>query len=77
MQRVHKLNTASLAKRTTFSEEPVRSSESVEPEETHHTESKIGWARGINVYSWLQDVTPFEWDILLASTCLKLLLFPA
>lgn len=39
--------------------------------------------KGLRWLSWQtvahcwSDVTPFEWDILLASTCLKLLLFPA
>lgn len=73
---MHKLSTASLAKRTTFSEEPVRS-EPAATEENDDKKSSTSWLRNINVYSWLKDVTPFEWDILLASTCLKLLLFPA
>ena len=76
MNRVHKLSTASLAKRTTFSEEPVRSEPAVAEEKN---DKKVGasWLRSIDLCSWLRDVTPFEWDILLASTCFKLLLFPA
>lgn len=37
----------------------------------------LGWLSWQTVADWWSDVTPFEWDILLASTCLKLLLFPA
>jgi alpha-1,3-glucosyltransferase len=40
----------------------------------HEEESLQGSSR----FSWLKwDLTPSEWDILLVSTCIKLLLFPA
>ncbi len=29
------------------------------------------------IREWWSDISAFEWDILIASTCLKLLLFPA
>ncbi|KIP12677.1 glycosyltransferase family 57 protein [Phlebiopsis gigantea 11061_1 CR5-6] len=76
MNRVHKLSTASPARRTTFSEEPVRSEPAV-VEGKDDKKSSARWLQNIDVYSWIKDVTPFEWDILLASTCFKLLLFPA
>ncbi|KAI0693783.1 glucosyltransferase [Cytidiella melzeri] len=36
-----------------------------------------GWLSWKAVRDWWSDITPFEGDILLASTCLKLLLFPS
>lgn len=65
---------SSPTKRTTFSEEPTR----VEPASDAGNDKKhSGLLARLNVAGWLKDVTKAEWDILLFSTCLKLLLFPA
>lgn len=75
MQRRSSLTspTASV-KRATFSEEPVRT----EPMNDSEDDKKnLGFLKRIDVAGWLKDVTKAEWDILLVSTCLKLLLFPA
>lgn len=73
MQRPHLASTT--VKRATFSDEPVRSEPPSKDEGDR--DAKAGWVRWLNVRGWLRDTTAFEWDILVASTCLKLLLFPA
>lgn len=49
------------------------------PEETTSKDTQDGAAApGAGRFSWLSlDMTKAEWDILIASTCLKVLLFPA
>ena len=41
-------------------------------EETEKVAGKLGWLSSLKL-----DMTKTEWDILIASICLKLLLFPA
>lgn len=72
---MQRLSAVPSVKRTTFSEDPVRAEPSI-PEDDDE-KPKARWLQVIDVRKWLRDVTAFEWDILFASTCLKLLLFPA
>ena len=49
-----------------------------EASETHNAEKPVGrWITWQSVRNLCADMTPFEWDILVASTCFKVLLFPS
>ena len=74
-------------KRTTFSNkppgeqfsehdvsEPHQASSNQERDKSKEGGGILNWQ---TLKSWWSDVTPFEWDVLIASTALKLLLFPA
>ena len=49
------------------------------PQEHGLNGSKLSepWIRWKDVQEWWSDLSPFEWDVLIASTCLKVLLFPS
>lgn len=57
--------------------EPPEESEEHKLSETEGKAKEAVWISWKSIQEWWSDITPFERDVLLASTCLKLLLFPA
>ncbi|KAI0091921.1 glycosyltransferase family 57 protein [Irpex rosettiformis] len=78
----HSASPTSLSKRTTFSDTKPRPD--IPSAVEQDTSDKAGdkganskWLSWKTVREWWSDITPFERDTLIASTCLKLLLFPS
>ncbi|KAI0347392.1 glycosyltransferase family 57 protein [Trametopsis cervina] len=72
----------SLTRRTTFSDAKPRQEPSLEkaPDgsaEAEEDANRLAWISWKTVREWWRDIAPFEGDIVIASTCLKLLLFPS
>lgn len=57
---------------------PSHGSELQEGQDVKKIEKRVGGLlRWKAVQDWWSDISPFEWDLLIASTCLKVLLFPS
>lgn len=61
----------SLSRRISGDKTSKKSPSDADPAPSEDSQRRKGWLL------YLKDVTPFEWDILLVSTVMKLLLFPA